>query len=363
MSGARSKIDVEFTLALHNRTGKYFIGRDIIAQHKDQIGNVYYWRFARPKPPEGLAAKFIGKCVVLNHMVRRSAALDRFARFRPTNAVLHLDPFTVLHSRLEARDIVLCHDLGPITHPDLFSSSVVELYQRAYAEIQRRRPTMVFVSRASRLAFDDRYPGVPDQHVIYPPIRSELVEIATAPAAIAGSPYLLTVGSVGRRKNQLAAIRAFAMSGLAEKGWSYVLCGSSEPGADEVSAAAAVTPGVKRLPYVSDAELRSLYAHAAGFVLPSLLEGFGVPVAEAISHGLIPIISKDSVLEEVAGPGAISIDPLDLASIRDGMLWLAEMKPDERSHRANMLKNALDRFSSDKFDRDWATLLRSHSES
>ena len=350
--------DVDFSLALHNRTGKFFIGRDLLEDQAERIGAVYYWRRASAQTPTGLRARVIGRLLQAEVRARGASRAARLVpRFRPRRPLLHLDPFTVLYSALAAEDLVLCHDLGPITHPDLFAPGVVALYRRAYAEIARARPRMAFVSEASRRAFADAYGPLDAMRVIHPPIRAELDRAAPEAPAGVGGPYLLTVGSVGRRKNQAAAIRAFARSGLAAQGVGYVLCGPREPGFEAVARAASATPGVRLLPRVGDRELVRLYDRAAGFVLMSRLEGFGVPVAEAIGRGLVPLVSAGSVLEEVAGDGALTADPEDEAEVAAGMARLVAMPREERASRRRRLEASVARFTREAFARAWSEAL------
>jgi glycosyltransferase involved in cell wall biosynthesis len=361
MNLPRYKIDVEFSLALHDKTGKYFIGRDVCAANRALINRMLFWRVGADQPPRGLVAKLIGRLLAIEIEQRvRSSTFDRLApRVDSRRPVLHMDPLTILLHRLSARDIVLCHDVGPVTHPQLFHPKVATFYEKAYREIAAAGPSMVFVSVASQTAFHALYKGrFADSRVIYPAIRAEMQGGAqSAPPRVSGS-FLLTVGSIGARKNQRCAIEAFARSGLAADGVGYVLCGSREAGADGVVEAASQTPGVVLLDYVTDEELNWLYANAAGFVLPSLLEGFGVPVAEAISRGLVPIVSADSVLHEVAGDGAVLVDPNDPGRIADAMCKLVAMPVAERRRRQAASALALARFSPEAFDRGWREVIQ-----
>lgn len=354
-----AQVDVEFSLALHNRTGKYFIGRDILVDQAALIGEVYYWRVPSRSVPTGLRATLLGRGLQAELALRAGGRFDRIAPFRSRRRMFHNDPYTVVHAALRPDDIVLCHDMGPITHPELFAPGVVDLYRRAYARIAAVGPDMVFVSEASRSAFVSHFPPAhrTRMQVIYPTIRVEMANAAQRRVAGINAPFLLTVGSLGMRKNQRRAIAAFARSGLAQNGWLYVICGGREPGADAVEALAAATPGVRHLPYLGDDELAWLYGQARGFVLVSLLEGFGVPVAEAMTRGLVPLVSRDSVLHEVAGDGALLADPVDEAAIAAGMRGLAEMHDDERARRRAALARSLDRFSRAKFARAWRSAL------
>lgn len=352
--------DVEFSLALHNRTGKYFIGRDIIRYNSDLIGNVIYWRLSRSSLPTGLNARIFGKLLTLEVSSRRRyAALRKSLSIRRNRRVLHLDPFTVLNHDLRRDDLVLCHDLGPISHPDLFLDSTTQLYVLAYEQMLQSDVRIAFVSESSKAAFVSRFGRVSDMSVVYPPIRPEIDGAFGVRPENVQMPFMLTVGSIGSRKNQLSSIRAYELSGLASKGISYVLCGAREPGAEEVVAAAAAAAGVQLLPYVSDAELIWLYDNAVGFVLVSKLEGFGVPVAEAIARGLIPIISKNSVLEEVSGPDALKADPDDLDEIALRMLQLVTITAADREHRKRSLSASIERFTQESFRRNWRTILKS----
>lgn len=349
--------NVDFTLALHNRTGKFVIGRDLIEDCADVIDRVSYWRLRRSKVPTGVPAKALGRAFQFDLSVRRRYPALALPLVRSARPVLHLDPFTVLLHALEPQDTVLCHDMGPITHSDLFGHRTVRLYQEAYEKIAVTRPGMAFVSQASQSAFASLY-GAPERSDVIPPPIAVATHAPSdsAPTGVDG-PFLLTVGSIGTRKNQETAIRAFAASGLAERGVSYVLCGAHEPGAEAVVARAAQTPNVHVLDFVDAARLEWLYQNTVGFVLVSRLEGFGLPVAEAIARGAVPLVSADSVLEEVAGPQALSAPCDDVDAIAAQMVALAEMSDADRSQRSAALTDWIAGFNRSAFRRRWRTVL------
>jgi glycosyltransferase involved in cell wall biosynthesis len=347
--------DVDFSLALFNRTGKYFIGQDIILQNADVIDKINFWRWTSASPPEGIPARILGKLESLEHRARTAIRLAPKAA--PDARCLHLDPLTILHRRLSQDDLVLCHDLGPITHPHLFAKGVSEQYDFAYRLIRDAQPGLVFVSKASEAAFAELYGAPRQSHVIYPPIRAGSLADQSEPCEEVRPPFLLTVGSLGWRKNQASAIKAFQLSGLADQGFSYVLCGEREPGSEEVIALAKQVPGVIVLPYVSEANLRWLYDEAAGFVLVSHLEGFGMPVAEAMARKLIPIVSENSVLEEVAGSGAITVSPDSVEEIAAAMTAVTSMDDASRAQRIALFDAQIAQFSEEAFRRQWRALL------
>jgi glycosyltransferase involved in cell wall biosynthesis len=350
--------DVDFSLALYNRTGKYFIGRDIIEDQADLIHKIYYWRLASPHIPTGIRAKLIGYSLSAEITLRNNASIDASLPRRRTNhPTLQLDPFTARMAGVGTEDVVLCHDIGPVCYPDLFSAEVHTLYVNAYDYIAKAEPRLVFVSEASRASYESRFGSNPASIVIYPPMRQELDRTSETPVAGVEGPFLLTVGSIGTRKNQMATIRAFGRSGLAKQGARYILCGTREPGYERVIAEAAATPNVTIFPYVSDAELSWLYANAAGFVLVSRLEGFGMPVAEAMRYGIVPLITAGGALEEVAGAGAITAEVDDEEAIAEQMRHLVAMPEHERDARVALLRSMLKRFSREAFKTAWSRVL------
>jgi glycosyltransferase involved in cell wall biosynthesis len=289
------RLDCEFTLALNNRTGKYFFCRDMIAASADLVNRRFFWRLAFRDVPQRNLARLLGRLALIEvsfrvRFPRSYNLLPAISRSRP---MLFTDPRECVLYHLKPFDVVLCHDMGPITHPDLYAPGVEEVYTLAFERIRDAGPLVLFVSEASKRDFVRLFgSNFPLLQVVHPPIRAGLDDVEEQEILDIPAKFLLTVGSIGARKNQLRSIQAFKSSGLADEGCAYVICGGPEPGADEVVALAKDTAGVMLCGYVNDKELRWLYRNARGFVLPSLLEGFGLPAAEAIKNGLIPNLSN-----------------------------------------------------------------------
>ncbi|WP_144153918.1 glycosyltransferase [Paraburkholderia sp. BCC1885] len=352
-------IDVDFSLALNDRTGKLFLGRDIISSLGSRIAKVRYGRF-QAYPHNDFMRRVVGRLTHTETVARVSGSplVTWLPAIRHPRATLHLDPLSVVRHRLEARDIVLCHDVGPITHPQYFAAGVGEMYRQAYDEIRRVKPHMVFVSKTSQREFHRLYgEGFASSEVIYIPTRLGITEGEGRPVEGLDAPFLLTVGSIGDRKNQAACIEAFAASGLAQRGWRYAIAGGREPGADTAIQLARQTPGVVMPGYTGDDELRWLYRHASGFVLMSLLEGFGMPVIEAIEHDLPCLVSRSSILTEVGGEAMLDADPLDRESIAAGMRKLAEMQDNERFRRISQARAHLLNFAREPIFASWRALV------
>ncbi len=352
--------DCEFTLALNNRTGKYFFCKEMIESAADLIASCLYWRFPMKRLPSRTIARLLGRAARIEVELRSGTSLINrvLPPSRHRRPIIFTDPRECIFYQLKETDIVICHDMGPVTHPDLYDPGVKHLYETIFRQIQLARPHMIFVSEASRSDFVARcghdYPLL---EVVHPPLRNGMKDGEAR--AVKGVPpnYFLTVGSIGARKNQMRSIEAFHASGLAARGYGYVICGGPEPGAEPVIEMARRTPGVILPGYVNDAELRWLYRNALGFVLPSLLEGFGLPAAEAIYYGLVPLLSRDGALQEVAGESAIYVDPLDVADISAGMIQLAGLTREERNRRVQQSLSSIDRFSPETATTRWRAAL------
>lgn len=361
-AGGRPRYLADFSLALINRTGAYYACRDIVQGLPEFFSATRYWRLrARGAggEPAGLARKLLGRAMLfeLTHP-GLARLLPRLPRAPGAGPTLFLDPLYVLGGPLGRGDVVLCHDVGPITAPELFDDATAALYRAAYDRVRAAGPGMVFVSEASRDAFVRlfgeayRFLEVIPLYVRHGSDRGA----DRAPPGVA-TPFLLTAGAYERRKNHARTIRAFARSGLRERGYSYVLCGPRGNSWREVEALAAATPGVVSLGRVGDAQLRWLYRRASGFVLPSLLEGFGLPPLEAARHGLLSIVSAEGAQPEAVGEGALRVDPTSTEAIARAMAHLADMPEPERARRLALAREQAARLTRERFIERWTSLL------
>lgn len=134
-------------------------------------------------------------------------------------------------------------------------------------------------------------------------------------------PFLLAVGTIQTRKNTSRLLDAYGAADLPHR---LVLAGRPGAGSANLLAKVAGFGGrVVVLPRVSDSELRHLYRAASALLFPSLDEGFGLPILEAMQSDLPVLTSSVSAMPEVAGDAALLVDPTDVSAIRDGMRRIA----------------------------------------
>lgn len=124
------------------------------------------------------------------------------------------------------------------------------------------------------------------------------------------SPYILSVGNRKLHKNEVEALLAYANSSL-KNTHKYVFTGNISEELGKVISENKITDKVIFTGKVSDMELASLYRGASLLFFPSLYEGFGLPVIEAMSCGTPVITSNNTSLKEIAGNAAFLIDPKD----------------------------------------------------
>jgi glycosyltransferase involved in cell wall biosynthesis len=155
---------------------------------------------------------------------------------------------------------------------------------------------------------------------------------APQPQPVSGDerePFWLFVGGTEERKNLARVLEAFDADELASTRLKVV--GHTAASAHHQDPAALVAPlraetraRVDWLGHVPDAELESLYGRALALVYPSLYEGYGLPVLEAMARGTPVITSTVASLPEAAGDAALLVDPRDAAATRAAMRRLAE---------------------------------------
>jgi glycosyltransferase involved in cell wall biosynthesis len=148
---------------------------------------------------------------------------------------------------------------------------------------------------------------------------------AARPVGPVRENLVLTVGAIQKRKNVARLVRAFERM---PEGWRLAIAGSAEgfAAAEELRAVeeSPRRPDIDVLGYVTPGALEELYRRARIFAFPSLDEGFGMPVLEAMAHGLPVVTSMRSGVAETAGGAAVLVDPEGIEELAEALKRLAE---------------------------------------
>jgi alpha-1,3-rhamnosyl/mannosyltransferase len=228
------------------------------------------------------------------------------------------------------------HDLVPF-HRDLGAprGSIVERLMLRLAV--RHTDTFLCVSEATREELEERFPSAKGRAVVTHLAADERFSSQVEPGERERlgleRPYVLALGTIEPRKNLERLIEAYV--GLPESvraGFDLCLAGSLGWKTGPIVELIERHPhSVRQLGYVADEDLPALYRNAALFVYPSLQEGFGLPVLEALSCGTAVITSDVSSMPEVGGEAARYVNPRDTQDIRAA---LEELLTDDAKREA-----------------------------
>jgi glycosyltransferase involved in cell wall biosynthesis len=344
----QQKYVLDMSQAAINRTAMYTISLDTLAGLPGRFAGVQY--FGKPFKgrlgPDKVAnidGSLLGPLLsdpdrFATEERERSGPLARYPR-------LFLDPLYVLFDELRADDHVMVLDLSTVTRPEWHSPQVARAYEHAFDRISAVRPRVSAISQntADTLMINYAYP--PDRTKVVPlyvpAVRDRLAATDRSSSAKV-RPYVLFVGSLEVRKNLIGAIKAFEQSGLGDNGYNLLIVGGHGHRADQIMAYAETVRGVQFAGFLTDEELRDAYANASAFLYPSYLEGFGVPLLEAMAHGVPCVASNAGACPEVGGDLVRYFDPDDHQSFADELQILVHRGHDERREFANAAQKWID---------------------
>lgn len=253
--------------------------------------------------------------------------------------------------------VVTIHDIGPLTHPQFFTKKDQWFMKGSLKQAINKSAAMICVSQATADAVENYalvnfntsikerihvvHEGV-DQIFFKIPEKEKIPDFHLV-SSLLGTPFVLTVGQISPRKNLQSVLEAFSklkneitdlnLITVGGNGWDYKIV-------KEQVDALGLTNRVHFLGYVSDDLLRFLYRKAVVFVYPSLFEGFGLTVLEAMASGCPVITSNTSSLPEIAGDAAILINPKDIEELSANMLHVITNKEKIDEMRVKGLQRA-----------------------
>ena len=207
--------------------------------------------------------------------------------------------------------VVTVHDLSYLVYPEHFSAQGRRFFRQALELTRRDADLVLCSSEATRRHCEEA--GLDPGRLRVVPLGADVAaaseeDVARVRAAHGlARPYVLWVGTLEPRKNLPRLLEAYArleteaeLVLVGPRGWNQEL----DPPA-----------GARLLGFVPGADLPPLYAGAAAFCFPSLLEGFGMPVVDAMAQGTPVVTSSGTSTEEIAGDAGLVVDPRDVDAI------------------------------------------------
>jgi glycosyltransferase involved in cell wall biosynthesis len=195
---------------------------------------------------------------------------------------------------------VTIHDLSFVREPGLMGRKDRAVFERVVPRAVKSAARVLTVSERTKADLVELY-GVPSERIVVTPNGVD-PEFAPGPGE---HDYVLSVGAIQERKNQLAALAAAQAVGL-----PLVVAGPTKDGGLEAELRAR---GARLEGYVTTGRLAELYRGAACLVQSSRYEGFGLPVVEAMASGTPVVAVPDPALREVAGDAAVFVEERELA--------------------------------------------------
>jgi glycosyltransferase involved in cell wall biosynthesis len=240
-----------------------------------------------------------------------------------------------------SRKIVTVYDLFFLDDPGRSVREARHVFARNAGASLAAADGILAISEFTRRSILERFP-VPEEKIAVAPLGLDPLFAGEVPAAALEETrrrhclperFVLFVGAVEKRKNLVNLLEALARVRRAGEPVDLVLAGREGEASAEVGAAAerlGLGRAVRNLGYLPDTEIRDLYWLARLLVFPSLCEGFGLPLLEAMASGLPAAVSRAGALPEVGGDAAAYFEPEDPADMARVILELLGDGPRRR---------------------------------
>lgn len=254
--------------------------------------------------------------------------------------------------------VVSVHDLSFKRYPEFFSPRDRLLFATLLPFTLRRASAVVTLSGHAKQEILALFPSLEGRvHVtplapsaLFRPIGEEQLHRVVQSRYGIRSDFILAVGNLQPRKNLLRLISAFASIRRQVEPIQLVVTGKAQWQSSAVYAAVrhlGLEHDVVFTGYVSDEDLVLLYNAAKVFVYPSIYEGFGLPILEAMACGTPTVTSNTSAMPEVAENAAILVDPYQVNEIAEA-IWTILSRPDLAQHLSEQGLQRAAQFSWEK---------------
>lgn len=224
----------------------------------------------------------------------------------------------------------------------------------------RRSQKIIAPSHFTKQSILDHFPNVPSEKIEVIEEGVTPLESLSAPTRVThlSNQYLLYVGNAYPHKNLDVLLKAFSLLQRTHPDLHLVLAGREDVFSKRLLSVASQLALPKHaftfFPNPTDADLRELYAHAAIYVFPSLLEGFGLPPLEAMSQGVPVAAARASCLPEILGDAAVYFSPTDPQDIMQTIVSLLQ--------NASLRRELIDRGCARASQYSWRAMAQTIKE-
>lgn len=311
--------------AFFNQTGLGHYSRNLLQALTQYYPSNHYHLYS-PKAPNGNTEQYLTQSPFVAHypsglldrlfpslwrsaMLGSQLATDGIQLFHGLSGEL---PFDIQESKV--RSVVTIHDLIFLDYPELYPAIDRKIYRTKSSLACERADRIIAISEQTKQSIIKHF-GTRESKidVVYQSCNPIYLQAPT-PTQLAGvknqyqlpDQYLLYVGSIAERKQTMELVEAFKL--LNHPGLKLVLVGNGGEylaKAKQYVQTNQLTDEVMFLNNVPTEDLPSIYRQAQAFVYPSLMEGFGIPIIEALYSGTPVVTLSGGCIQEAAGPGAV----------------------------------------------------------
>lgn len=264
---------------------------------------------------------------------------------------------------------LVIHDLGFLHHPATYRKSHMAYYKRHLPRFVRKAAAIATVSQFSKKDIIDQYKVAEGKiDVVYSAAKDVFAPTPfeerqrVKDQYTGGREYFIYTGAIHPRKNLINLLKAFSQFKKRQQAsWKLVLAGRLAWKNDEFLTLLKTykyRDDVVLTGYLPEDELVRLVGSAYALVYPSLFEGFGVPVLEAMKCGVPPLASRGTSMEEIGGEAALYFNPEDPADIADKLMLIYK----DEHLRSELIRKGAEHVTQYSWDRTaglvWKAMMK-----
>jgi len=333
--------------------GVHFYVKGLVSALEDLDDGAHEWILVRPdqKPSTFTILEVpIHSAIPFHQRIRQFWDIPKtLEKWKPDVVVefAHFGPFNLPTS---VKRVTFIHDLTPLLFPS-FHPRYSSLLHRWFLKFILAKADLILTNSRHTQSDVQQYLGThsPPIEVVYPGINT--IDHPITYSEIEGKynlerPYFVHVGTIEPRKNITTILQAFEQFCHRYSEGQFVLAGGAGWRAEAIEQQIQQFPfpnRLKRLGYVPTVDLPALYTQAQALIFPSIYEGFGLPIIDAMHYGCPVIASNTSSLPEAGGEAALYFSPKDSSRLLDHMIQVTS--PEVRSDLIQKGKQQITQFS------------------
>jgi glycosyltransferase involved in cell wall biosynthesis len=321
------KIGFDAKRFFHNRTGLGHYSRNLLHSYHQQFGKDELFLYSPT-----IDSQYADLANKIGIIKTPTTSFKNFWRTMGIKKDLVQEGIQIYHGlsnelplgieKTKIKSVVTIHDLLFLHFPNYYKTIDRFIYQKKFSSAAERADIVIAISETTKADLINQF-GIKEEkiEIIYPittfkpPVKLNTISRSSATTI----PYLLCISGFEKRKNIERLIEAYIK---VNPNYRLIIAGKSGDTAVDCRKLVKSNPKIELYFDLSDKEIEALYGGAMAFVYPSLYEGFGIPVIDAMQYALPIITSKNTSMSEIAGPLGNYFDANNLESMAEQLQLL-----------------------------------------